>query len=95
MRSERFNNALFGEITVRLSDMTRDALLGEATMKERKLIEESGLHVSEVSAKSAGIWFCQSRLYENAPRLYSSPSTGEGGVGVIFILRCAPPGHAR
>jgi len=24
-----------------------------------------------------------------APSLYSSPSTGEGGVGVIFIFRCA------
>jgi len=23
------------------------------------------------------------------PSLYPSPSTGEGGVGVIFILRCA------
>ena len=34
-----------------------------------------------------------SALYENAPRLYSSPLTGEGGVGVIFILRCAPIGH--
>ncbi len=32
-------------------------------------------------------------LYENAPSLYPSPSTGEGGVGVIFILRCARPGH--
>src|SRR4030042_3779603 len=34
-----------------------------------------------------------SHLYENAPSLYPSPSTGEGGVGVIFILRCAHPGH--
>ncbi|OIP40199.1 MAG: hypothetical protein COZ70_04945 [Deltaproteobacteria bacterium CG_4_8_14_3_um_filter_51_11] len=32
-------------------------------------------------------------LYENAPSLYSSPSTGEGGAGVIFILLCAPKGH--
>jgi len=47
-------------------------------------------------------------LYENALPLYpspftversgcggiiSSPSTGEGGVGVIFILRCAQKGH--
>jgi len=31
-------------------------------------------------------------LYENAPSLYPSPSTGEGGVGVIFILRCAQLG---
>jgi len=27
------------------------------------------------------------------PSLYPSPSTGEGGGGVIFILRCARPGH--
>jgi hypothetical protein len=27
------------------------------------------------------------------PFLYPSPSTGEGGVGVIFILRCARAGH--
>ena len=27
------------------------------------------------------------------PSLYPSPSTGEGGVGVIFIPRCARPGH--
>ena len=33
------------------------------------------------------------RLYENTPSLYSSPSTGEGGVGVIVILRCAPIGN--
>ncbi|PIP46598.1 MAG: hypothetical protein COX16_08745 [Deltaproteobacteria bacterium CG23_combo_of_CG06-09_8_20_14_all_51_20] len=33
------------------------------------------------------------RLYENTPSLYSSPSTGEGGVGVIFILCCAPTVH--
>ncbi|PIY27349.1 MAG: hypothetical protein COZ11_00160 [Deltaproteobacteria bacterium CG_4_10_14_3_um_filter_51_14] len=26
-------------------------------------------------------------LYENPPSLHSSPSTGEGGVGVIFIFR--------
>jgi len=41
-------------------------------------------------------------LYEKAPSLYCrnvgmgrhySLSTGEGGVGVIFIIRCAPIGH--
>jgi len=32
-------------------------------------------------------------LYEDTPSLHSSPSTGEGGVGVIFIFRCAPFGH--
>ncbi|PIV99903.1 MAG: hypothetical protein COW41_06770 [Deltaproteobacteria bacterium CG17_big_fil_post_rev_8_21_14_2_50_51_6] len=33
-------------------------------------------------------------LYENGPSLSSSASTGEGGVGVIFIIRCAPSGMA-
>jgi hypothetical protein len=32
-------------------------------------------------------------LYENAPLPVSLPSTGEGGVEVIFILRCARTGH--
>ena len=32
-------------------------------------------------------------LYENARSLHSSPSTGEAGVGVIFMLRYAPTGH--
>jgi len=31
---------------------------------------------------------------ENTPSLYPSSSTGEGGVvGVLFIFRCAMPGH--
>jgi len=38
---------------------------------------------------------CIAFLYENDPWLYSSPSAGEGGVGVIFIFRCALPGHGR
>jgi len=37
---------------------------------------------------------CNTSAYmKMPPSLYPSSSTGEGGVGVIFIFRCACPGH--